>query len=183
MPSAPRICAAAIALSIALAAPSSKRTADGKLWTTRNLDVPGDGSYCYDNAEANCRQYGRLYTWEAAQRACRALGDGWCLPSNDEWRDLARHYGGLLEESEQAGKATYQALRTGGSSGLDVLLGGGRNVDGQYARLDAHGFYWTASETDDGHAWLYNFGKGMLALNRHRDGEKQRAFSVRCVHE
>ena len=157
--------------------------ADGKRWTTRNLDVAAVPSYCYDNAEANCRQYGRLYTWESAQRACRALGHGWRLPTNDEWSLLAKQYGGLLEQSEEAGKAAYQALRTGGRSGFDAVLGGGRNVDGQYARLNAHGFYWTASESDPAHAWLYNFGQGISAVNRHGDIEKQRAFSVRCVHE
>ena len=69
----------------------------------------------------------------------------------------------------------------GGTSGFDALLGGGRSDDGQYARLEAHGFYWTASESGPAIAWFYNFGKGGLALNRHGDGEKQRAFSVRCV--
>ena len=49
---------------------SSKRMADGKEWTTANLDVNTSSSYCYDAAEPNCRRYGRLYTWESAQRGC-----------------------------------------------------------------------------------------------------------------
>ena len=53
--------------------------ADGKQWTTRNLDVDISPSYCYDDKEQNCRQYGRLYTWESAQRACRPLGSAWRL--------------------------------------------------------------------------------------------------------
>ena len=47
---------------------SSKRMADGKEWTTANLNVNTSSSYCYDDAEPNCRRYGRLYTWESAQR-------------------------------------------------------------------------------------------------------------------
>jgi hypothetical protein len=39
-----------------------------------------------------------------------------------------------------------------------------------------HGFYWTASEGDPAGAWFYNFGQGGLSLNRHSDGERQRAF-------
>src|ERR1700690_4309387 len=39
---------------------SSKRMADGKQWMTRNLDVTTAPSYCYDDAELHCRQYGRL---------------------------------------------------------------------------------------------------------------------------
>src|SRR5947207_11717086 len=51
---------------------ASKRMADGKQWTTTNLRVNTVSSYCYDDAELNCRQYGRLYTWEAARRACQS---------------------------------------------------------------------------------------------------------------
>ena len=160
---------------------SSKRMADGKQWTTHNLDVDTAPSNCYDDAELSCRRYGRLYTWESAQRGCKSLGDGWRLPTNEEWRQLAEHYGGLLEESEERGKSTYKALMIGGSSGFKAVLGGGRSLDGRYARLEAHGFYWTASESGEATAWFYNFGKGMQALGRLSDGEKQRGFSVRCI--
>ena len=86
---------------------SAKRMADGKQWTTGNLNVKTVPSYCYEDAESNCRLYGR----------------------------------------------------------------------------EAHGFYWTASESDGGNAWFYNFGKGRPALYRQSEGEKPRAFSVRCVRE
>jgi uncharacterized protein (TIGR02145 family) len=162
---------------------SSKRMADGKQWTTRNLDVTIAPSYCYENAELNCRRYGRLYTWDSARRVCQSLGDGWRLPTDDEWRQMAKRYGGVSEDSEDEGKAAYQALSAEGSSGFSALLGGGRSDDGQYARLEAHGFYWTASEGDPASAWFYNFGRGGLALHRQSGGEKQRAFSVRCVRD
>ena len=140
-------------------------------------------SYCYEDTELNCRRYGRLYTWESARRVCQSLGDGWRLPTDDEWRQMAKHYGGVSEDSDDKGKAAYKALLAGGSSGFNALLGGGRSDDGQYARLEAHGFYWTASEIDPGSAWFYNFGRGGQALHRQSGGEKQRAFSVRCVRE
>jgi uncharacterized protein (TIGR02145 family) len=162
---------------------SSKRMADGKQWTTHNLNVNTLPSYCYDDAERNCHKYGRLYAWESARRGCQSLGDGWRLPTDDEWRQLAKHYGGIGEDPDDSGKAAYKALLIGGSAGFNALLGGGRSGDGQYARLEAHGFYWTASENDPASACFYNFGKGGLALNRQNDGEKERAFSVRCVKE
>jgi hypothetical protein len=68
---------------------SSRRMADGREWTTANLNVNASPSYCYDDTEPNCRRYGRLYTWESAQRVCRTLGDGWRLPtmtSGGRWR-------------------------------------------------------------------------------------------------
>jgi uncharacterized protein (TIGR02145 family) len=189
-----RVCVVSIALTLALvplassqkaSAPmySPKRMADGKQWTTHNLDVNITPSYCYDDAELNCRRYGRLYTWQSAQRACQALGDGWRLPTDDEWRQLAKHYGGVSEDSDDKGKAAYNALLAPGTSGFNALLGGGRSDDGQYARLEAHGFYWTASEIDAATGWSYNFGRGGLALHRQSGGGKQQAFSVRCVKE
>ena len=162
---------------------SSKWMADGKQWTTRNLNVNTVPSYCYEDAELNCRQYGRLYTWESARRVCQSLGDGWRLPTDGEWRQLAKHYGGVSEDSDDKGKVAYKALLAGGSSGFGALLGGGRSDDGQYARLEAHGFYWTASESDPASGWFYNFARGRQTLHRQSGGEKQRAFSVRCVRE
>jgi len=163
---------------------SFQRMADGKEWTTHNLNVDTLPSYCYEDAPLNCPQYGRLYTWESARRGCQSLGGGWRLPTDDEWRQMAKHYGGVHEDSDDGGKAAYKALVIGGSSGFNAVLGGGRNPDdGKYARLDAHGFYWTASETDPVSAWFYNFGRGSLSLYRQSGGEKQRAISVRCVRE
>ena len=183
-----RVCVLAIALSIAFVSvsaslgttPSSKRMADGKEWTTANLNVSMSPSYCYDDAEPNCRRYGRLYTWESAQRACQSLGDGWRLPTDDEWRQMAKRYGGVIDDSADKGRAAFTALMSGGTSGFNAVLGGTR-LNGQYERLEAHGVYWTASEADAVRAPLYNFGKGGQALNRHPQGQKQMAVSARCV--
>jgi len=95
---------------------------------------------------------------------------------------MAKHYGGVHEDSDD-GKAAYKALLIRRISGFNALLGGGRSDDGQYSRLEARGFYWTASESDPTGAWFYNFGKGRIALNPQSGGEKRRAFSVRCVRE
>jgi uncharacterized protein (TIGR02145 family) len=165
-------------------AAESKRLADGRQWTTHNLNVATVPSSCYDEAELNCRQYGRLYTWESARRGCESLGDGWRLPTDDDWRQLAKHYGGVFQDSADEGSASYTALLTGGGSGFNALLGGGRNADdGRYARLEAHGFYWTASARDPTSAVFYNFGRGRPALYRQEGGDKRMAISVRCVKD
>jgi uncharacterized protein (TIGR02145 family) len=162
---------------------TSKRMADGKEWTTANLNVNTPSSYCYDLAEPNCRRYGRLYTWESAQRACQSLGDGWRLPTDGEWLQMAKHYGGVGNDSPDKGKAAYGALLSGGTSGFNAVLGGNRSVEGQYDRLEAHGLYWTASANESDTAPFYNFGKGSQALYRQPQGQKQMAVSVRCVRD
>lgn len=164
------------------ATPSSKRMADGKEWTTANLNLNVDPSFCYDDAEPNCRRYGRMYTWESAQRVCPSLGGGWRLPTDDEWRQMAKRYGGVSIDSADEGKAAFTALVSGGSSGFDAVFGGNRR-DGQYERLEAHGLYWTASDNDSTTAPMYNFGKNGGALHRQPQPQKQMAVSVRCVRE
>jgi uncharacterized protein (TIGR02145 family) len=163
--------------------PISRRMADGKQWTVDNLNVNIGSSYCYADAEPNCRRYGRLYTWESARRACRSLLDAWRLPTSDEWKQMAKHYGGISDDSADSGRAAFTALMSGGSSGFNAVLGGNRSIDGKSERLQAHGFYWTASETNPGHAIFYNFGQGGQALHRQNEGEKQMAISVRCVRD
>lgn len=161
---------------------SSKRMADGKEWTTANLDVNASSSYCYDDAEPNCRRYGRLYTWASAQTVCQSLGSNWRLPTDDEWRQLAKRYGGVSNDSADEGKAAFTALFSGGRSGFNAVLGGMRRA-GEYSRVEAHGLYWTASDNDSATASFYNFGKGGGALHRGPQGDKQMAISVRCVRQ
>jgi uncharacterized protein (TIGR02145 family) len=160
-----------------------RRMPDGKQWTTNNLKVDTVGSFCHTDTERNCLRYGRLYTWESAKLACRSLGDGWRLPTNDEWQQMAKHFGGVRDDSADGGKAAFKALLIGGSSGFNAVFGGNRDADGQYARLEAHGLYWTASESDPAGAWLYNLGKNGQILNRHSGANKQMAVSVRCIRE
>jgi uncharacterized protein (TIGR02145 family) len=160
---------------------ASIQMADGALWSAGNLNVNVDASYCHEDAESNCRRYGRLYTWESAQRACQSLGDGWRLPTSDEWTLMAKQYGGISDGSDGSGGAAFAALMTGGRSGFNAVLGGNRSPDGKYERSEAHGLYWTASETGPGTAIIYNFGKGGQALHRGNQGAKQMAISVRCI--
>jgi uncharacterized protein (TIGR02145 family) len=162
--------------------PSSKRMADGKEWTTANLNVNVDPSFCYDDAEQNCRRYGRMYTWASAQRACQSLGSDWRLPTDDEWRQMAKRYGGVSIDSADEGKAAFTALVSGGSSGFNAVFGGNRR-DGKSERLEAHGLYWTASDNDSTTAPMYNFGKNGGGLHRQPQPQKQMAVSVRCVRE
>ena len=158
-----------------------KRFMNNNLWMTSNLQLNIPGSYCYENTEKNCERYGRLYTWESAQKGCTLLGEGWHLPTNEDWQQMAKPFGGVRDDSQDKGNAAYKALLDGGTAAFNVLLGGGRDLSGNYARLEAHGFFWTATETDSSNAWMYNFGKGSLMMNRHKDGEKGSAFSVRCI--
>ena len=159
--------------------PPFRRMLDGKDWTTVNLNTASVPSYCYQDAESQCSRYGRLYTWDSARQGCQSLGNGWRLPTDEEWQELAKGYGGLLTDPTDEGKTASSALLMGGAAGFNAMRGGNRGPDGRYDRLDAHGLYWTASESGTGTAWFYNFGS--LGLSRHKAGNKEMAVSVRCI--
>ena len=60
-------------------------------WMAENLNYEIADSYCYNNDTSNCKKYGRLYTRDAALKACPA---GWHLPSMDEFKVLIETGGG-----------------------------------------------------------------------------------------
>ena len=154
---------------------------DGRIWITDNLNLVHPDSYCYGDSASECLRYGRLYTWAGAAEACRLLGTGWRLPTDDEWRQLAKGDGGVRGDSEDDGQSAYTALLRGGVSGFNAVLSGGREVGGNYARIEEHGLYWSATQSDIDHAWFYNFGRGGGLLNRHSGGDKAMALAVRCI--
>jgi uncharacterized protein (TIGR02145 family) len=156
---------------------------DKKVWMAANLNLNIPGSYCYDDQEQNCRLYGRLYTWELAMEGCTKLGNGWRLPSDEEWQQMAKPYGGIRDDSGNDGKSAYKALIVGGSAKFDIVFGGRRGPNaGPYERKEAHGFYWTSTEINSDTVWFYNLGTNGQMVTRH-DGEKNRSISVRCVRD
>lgn len=155
---------------------------DANQWMTQDLNIRVDSSWCFADDPANCKVYGRLYTYVSAAKACEMLGDGWHLPSQKDWEVLSDHYGGASNKSADWGKTAYKALQTGGESGFNATLGGNRELTGgQYARLNGHGFYWTTTEIDAQTAWVYNFGAGGKALHRQDGMGKGEGASVRCI--
>jgi len=151
-------------------------------WMTQNLNVDVPDSWCYDNDPANCAKYGRLYTWEAAKRACASLGQGWRLPTDQEWRDLTKRFGGADDDASDGGKAAYQAMIEGGNSGFNARLGGWRYSNGSFGTLGRSGGYWSATERDGDNAWYYHFNRYYGKLRRYVD-LKSSGFSCRCVQD
>ena len=118
---------------------------DGNRWTAKNmaLNIPGS-SFCFLEKFYGCDTYGRLYTWEAAQKACSSLGEGWHLPSEMEWMNLINHY--QSEYSKEKGKSSYNTLIEGKGSTFNVKLGGIMYKNKRFSSDGILGFFWTASD-------------------------------------
>ena len=83
-------------------------------------------SYCYNDNPSNCAKYGRLYTWEAAKKACPS---GWHLPTKAEFEILITAIGGAAMDGV--------LKSTSGWSSEDLLNNGNGTDSYSFAALPA----------------------------------------------
>ena len=147
-------------------------------WMAENLRFEMDDSYCYNDEELYCVDYGRLYVWTAAQEACP---DGWHLPSPEEFDTL------LATVGDDAGIALRKETDWGyfipdeNSSGFSALFGGFRGNDGNYAHEGTMAFFWSNSIAPNGVSG-YNLvmdGSGYVSIRDNYDSAD--GNSVRCI--
>ncbi|GBU23184.1 hypothetical protein R80B4_03100 [Fibrobacteres bacterium R8-0-B4] len=172
---------------------------DGKVWMTENLNVATAESWCYGEGgqvdggttltsseiQANCKKYGRLYSWAAAKTACPA---GWHLPTRDEWGALAIAAGGTGAYGNGGTAGTKLQTTTGWSVnrgtddyGFSALPGGYRNYSGgTFGAAVYTGLWWTATEITDGSAYYRKIDYYNDYISE-ADYGKSSAISVRCV--
>ena len=182
-----------VASSASLAAPKAKKNEikdardkqkyrtvviDGRKWMADNLNYSMPGSTCYREDEDNCMVYGRLYTWDAAQKACPA---GFHLPTNEEFESLWKAAGGDFNAGYLI-KANYGW--SGETNGNDTLKfsampAGNMFDDGTYGNENKFAFFWSSStEGNEASVWyLSSKSMGFSYMMK----PKNFGFSVRCV--
>ena len=151
---------------------------DGRKWMADNLNYSMPGSTCYREDEDNCMVYGRLYTWEAAQKACPA---GFHLPTNEEFESLWKAAGGDFNAGYLI-KANYGW--SGETNGNDTLKfsampAGNMFDDGTYGNENKFAFFWSSS-TEGGDASVWYLSSKSMGFS-YMMKPKNFGFSVRCV--
>ncbi len=146
------------------------RLKDGNTWMSQNLNFNIEDSFCYDEKKRNCNELGRLYTWDAAKKACPK---GWRLPTDEDWKLLINLYGG---ESE-----AFDVLTQDDKTNLRAIFAGVRDPKGNYIALDSFGQYWS-SKSDAAKARYFDFNKIDDQLNTY-ENNKNWALSCRCIQE
>ena len=144
-----------------------------QVWMAENLNYKTSESKCYDNKESNCKKYGRLYTWEAAKKACP---DGWHLPTD---------FGGdLLDEIDDGHDS--RNLRAGSwdnggdKYGFSALPAGYYYSYGKEFRgLGRTAYFWGSDDCIDGVCILEIHGDSVI-INEYGVGEDGFVVSVRC---
>ena len=79
-----------------------------QVWMAQNLNYNTANSLCNVEKDADCKKYGRYYTWSAAMTACPS---GWHLPCYEDWSYLFSEVGGTSVA------ATNSRLRVVGTVG------------------------------------------------------------------
>ena len=144
------------------------------IWMAQNLDYAMEGSYCYDDNPGNCTKYGRLYTWDAAMKACPK---GWHLPASREWDELEKEIG------EKAGTKLKSEKWDGiDAFGFNALPAGLRSNYGDFDYMGSSAFFWTAAEGDGSYAYSRPLGSADSRMFAYVF-DKDFAFSVRCAKD
>jgi uncharacterized protein (TIGR02145 family) len=88
-----------------------------QIWMAENLayNNPKNQSDCFRDSVSNCIKYGRLYTWEVANKICPK---GWRLPTKSEFESLLSYAGGRDR------KKALKILTADSILGFNALLGG-----------------------------------------------------------
>lgn len=153
-------------------------------------DTPSTpAAWYYDNDEANygidgIYRCGLLYNWYAAKylddNKSTLLHEGWHVPTNDEWTELANAIGGTSTAGTKLKAADVSwAPHWNGSDdyGFDALPGG--YYDGTFHALQSNAYFWTSVETSDDYAYRSYLGiDPALSLGGYL---KPNGYSIRLV--
>ena len=154
-----------------------------QIWMAQNLNLAMGGSYCYDNDEANCDIYGRLYEWTDAANICP---DDFHLPDDNEWLALRNYVSsnGDGRIGTDLRSVEYWKRKPGADLfGLNVLPSGHYSrVDDSFGRLGERSYMWSATEIDSDSASHWAVVGDMENLLR-VTVYKKNARAVRCVHD
>jgi len=165
-------------------------------WMAENLNYNVSGSKCYDNKEANCTTYGRLYDWETAMNfpyictngACVAqisakhrgiCPSGWHIPSDAEWATLIDFVGG----SSAGNKLKATSASGTDDYGFAALLGGYGNSSGTFNGAGSRSYWWSSREGENDKSIAYCYGIGSDNNISNNSRTKEGFINVRCIKD
>jgi len=144
-----------------------------------NLNYADKDSKCHDNKPANCTQYGRLYNYETAKKACPK---GWHLPRNAEWEKLSNFADSTRKEAGKRLKAKSGWKDTDGkpANGTDDFgfsaLPGGYG----YGGVGIQGSWWSFTGTQVSITYS-DYGYEMPKSKNSGVINNSFTYSIRCV--
>jgi uncharacterized protein (TIGR02145 family) len=180
-----------------------------QVWMAENLNYNVSGSVCYDNSEANCDKYGRLYNWATAmalpsicntascisQITAKHRGicpEGWHIPSDAEWKKLVDSAGGssiagrYLKATSgwnSCGKGSSYSYQCEDKYGFSAMPGGIGYSSGNFYFIGEYGYWWSTSEYRSEDAYYRDLHYLSDIAGWYNYGAKSSLLSVRCLHD
>lgn len=155
---------------------------NGKIWMAQNLNFDaGKQSYFYNDNPQNGENFGRLYTFDAAQDSCPK---GWKIPSNQDWQELVDfNTPGGRPNVLGFNKIACKSLLQEGIKNFEAKLGGWRDEKNKFYNINEYGLYWTSDFYNDEYlcSWIFSPDSD---LGTYGSEEKRNyALSVRCIKD
>jgi len=153
-----------------------------QVWMAENLNYECEGSRCYDNDPSNAEEYGRLYDWETAMKACPP---GWHIPSKEGWRTLVDYAGGFETSGNKLKAKSGWFFKNGTDDyGFSALPGGAICGDRTDFKTNLIGMWWGSTSCTEPGSYNYAYYHWMSGENDKSQWEyhpKSWFHSVRCV--
>jgi uncharacterized protein (TIGR02145 family) len=170
-------------------------------WMAENLNYNASGSKCYENKDANCDKYGRLYDWATAMGFASSCNDddcssqikakhrgicpsGWHLPTREEWEVIIAYIGGEKTGGKKL-KATIGWGYDGGTdeNGLSALPGGYGSSDSGFGNVGNFGYWWSATTDKPSYADYRYMGYNYDYVGWNYASHESKLLSLRCVQD
>ena len=165
-------------------------TIDSQKWFSENLNYEASSdSYCLDNIEEYCDQYGRLYGWSAIETLeglnSSICPSGWKVPSLNDWETLANYLSENDPKSEilenhwtEIGRLMKAESWNGtNQSGFNVIPSGYISYTGTHVSGQAH--WWSSTVTTSIAEYVRINNEDLEKVKGTIDGIR----SIRCVEE
>ena len=144
----------------------------------------------YDNSTDLDAQatYGMLYNWFVVSDDREIAPEGWHVPTEQDWINLANAMGGVNSAAgalKEVGLAHWNAPNAGAnnSSGFTALPAGRREyTDGSFINTGFNAFWWTSTAYNPDYSWYFQMnydGANLIQANFH----KQYGFSIRLIKD
>ncbi len=158
---------------------------DSLAWDT--LSTPG---YCwYENNLTEYKDpYGALYNWYTINTD-KLCPEGWHVPSNEEWQDMADYVGGVSAAGgklKDIGELFWRSPNSYATNitGFTALPGGLRGEKGKFGFINNLGAWWSGDGSvyypDEASFWTLTYNSGSLI---YATWPKVSGFSVRCMKD
>lgn len=156
-------------------------TVGKQTWMAQNLDFAADGSMCYENRKEKCDQFGRLYDWHTAKKACPS---GWHLPKDEEWTALLK----FLAGGDSAGRMlkSTSGWSTNGNGidriGFDAIAAGNSDKTGIFNNMEFAATFWSSTKKFMGEPLYRRLRFDETSVER-ETSDPGYLYSVRCVKD